>query len=164
LATQVESRPGSGLALIGWLALCFSVAAVSSIFSAESITHWYAGLIKPPLNPPNQVFGPVWTVLYALMAVSAWIVWKTRPSACRRRGLLLFCIQLGLNVLWTWSFFARHQPLTAFADIVVLWIGIFLTILTFRKMSRTAAWMLVPYLAWVTFASYLNLAIWRLNP
>jgi benzodiazapine receptor len=163
MATQVESRPRSGLALAGWLVLCFAVAAVSSIISARSIPTWYAGLIKPPLNPPNHVFGPVWTVLYALMAVSAWIVWKTRPSPCRRRGLLLFCVQLGLNFLWTWIFFSRHQILTAFADILALWIAIFLTILTFRKMSVAASWMLVPYLAWVTFASYLNLAIWRLN-
>jgi benzodiazapine receptor len=163
MATQVESRPRSGLALAGWLVLCFAVAAVSSIISARSIPTWYAGLIKPPLNPPNHVFGPVWTVLYALMAVSAWIVWKTRPSPCRRRGLLLFCVQLGLNFLWTWIFFDRHQILTAFADILVLWVAIFLTIFTFRKMSVAAAWMLVPYLAWVTFASYLNLAIWRLN-
>ena len=164
MATQTESRPGSGLALAGWLLLCFAVALASSLFSAESIATWYAGLIKPPLNPPDKLFGPVWTVLYTLMAFSVWIVWKTRPSPCRRRGLLLFCIQLGLNLLWTWSFFGRHQPLTALCDIAVLWIAIFLTILTFRKMSRTAAWMLVPYLAWVTFASYLNVAIWRLNP
>jgi tryptophan-rich sensory protein len=97
------------------------------------------------------------------MAVSAWIVWKTRPSPCRLRGLRLFCVQLALNFLWTWIFFDTHQVLTAFADIVALWVAIFLTIMTFRKMSSAAAWMLVPYLAWVTFASYLNLAIWRLN-
>jgi translocator protein len=163
MATPQESRPKQGLALAGWLLLCFAVAVLSSVISSRSIPTWYAGLIKPPLNPPTQVFGPVWTILYALMAVSAWIVWKSRPSPCRRRGLLLFCVQLGLNVLWTWSFFGRHQILTAFIDIVVLWIGIFLTILTFRKMSKTAAWLLVPYLAWVTFAAYLNLAMWRLN-
>jgi tryptophan-rich sensory protein len=163
MTTQQESRPRSGLALAGWLLLCFAVAAVSSIFGSRSLSNWYAGLIKPPFNPPNHVFGPVWTILYVLMAVSVWIVWKTRPSPCRRRGLRLFCVQLALNFLWPWIFFSRHQIFTAFLDIVVLWIAILLTILTFRKMSTTAAWMLVPYLAWVTFASYLNLAIWRLN-
>jgi tryptophan-rich sensory protein len=163
MATQQQARPRSALALAGWLLLCFAVAALSSVLSARSIDTWYAGLIKPPLNPPNQAFGPVWTALYALMAVSAWIVWKTRQSPCRRRGLLLFCVQLALNFLWTWIFFGRHQILTAFIDIVALWIAIFLTILTFRKMSTAAAWMLVPYLAWITFAGYLNLAFWRLN-
>jgi len=163
MATQQQVRPRPTLALVGWLLLCFAVATLSSILSAKSIYTWYAGLIKPPLNPPNQVFGPVWTALYALMAVAAWIIWKTRPSPCRRRGLLLFCVQLGLNFLWTWIFFSRHQIFTAFIDIVALWVAIFLTILTFRKMSTAAAWMLVPYLAWVTFAGYLNLAFWRLN-
>jgi benzodiazapine receptor len=167
MATGQEARPKArsrpALALVGWLALCFAVAAVSSLFSAHSISTWYAGLVKPPLNPPNAAFGPVWTILYAMMAVSVWIVWKTRPSPCRYRGLRLFFAQLGLNFLWPWIFFDTHQLLTAFADIVVLWIAILLTILTFRKMSKTAAWLLAPYLAWVTFAAYLNFAIWRLN-
>jgi translocator protein len=163
MATQVEPRPRAAVALIGWLALCFAVAAGSAVFAARGIPGWYAGLIKPPLNPPNQLFGPVWTVLYTLMAVAAWIVWKTRPSPCRKRGLVLFCVQLGLNFLWTWIFFGRHQIGTALADIVALWVAIFLTILTFKKVSVTAAWLLVPYLAWVTFAGYLNLAFWRLN-
>ena len=163
MAVQQEVRPRAGLALAAWLVLCFAVAGVSSVFSAHSIPTWYAGLVKPPLNPPNQVFGPIWTVLYALMAVSVWTVWKTRPSPCRRRGLRFFCVQLGLNFLWTWIFFSRHQTLTAFVDIVVLWIAILLTTLTFRKMSVIAAWLLAPYLAWVTFAAYLNLEISRLN-
>ena len=163
MATASEPRPHTRLALIGWLALCFAAGIVGFIFAARAIPTWYAGLVKPPFNPPNQVFGPVWTILYTLMAVAAWIVWKTRPSACRRRGLRLFCVQLGLNVLWSWIFFDRHQIGTSFADIVVLWAGILLTILTFKKMSTTAAWLLVPYLAWVTFAGYLNFALWRLN-
>lgn len=161
--TGTQQQERSWLALAGWLLLCFAIGGLSSIFPAKSIPTWYAALVKPPLNPPNQLFGPVWTVLYALMGISAWIVWKTRPSPCRRRGLRLFCVQLALNFLWTWIFFSRHQPLTAVADIVALWIAILLTALTFRKMSHAAAWMLVPYLAWVTFAGYLNIAIWRLN-
>ncbi len=156
-------RPKPGLALAAWIGVCFAIGILGSIFTVPNIPTWYAALVKPPLNPPNQLFGPVWTTLYALMGYAAWIVWKTRPSACRVRGLLLFSVQLALNFLWTWIFFSRHQMLTAFADLVALWVAILLTILTFRKMSARAAWLLVPYLAWVTFAGYLNLALWRLN-
>lgn len=163
MTVQPEPRPHATLALIGWLALCFAVGGISSIFPARAISTWYAALVKPPFNPPNHVFGPVWTVLYTLMAVAAWIAWKTRPSPCRRRGLRLFLVQLALNFLWTWIFFSRHQMVTAFVDLLALWAAILLTILTFKKMSTTAAWLLVPYLAWVTFAGYLNFAIWRLN-
>jgi translocator protein len=158
MTNSIQSRAHARTALVRWLALCFSVAGVSSIFAARSIPTWYAALEKPPLNPPNHAFGPVWTVLYILMAVAAWIVWKTRPSGCRRRGLLLFAIQLALNFLWTWIFFGTHQMLTAFVDLMALWAAILLTILTFRRMSHTAAWLLVPYLAWVAFAGYLNFA------
>jgi tryptophan-rich sensory protein len=163
MGTQPDSRPNSSIALIGWLGLCFAVGVVSAIISTHAIPTWYAGLIKPPLTPPNQLLGPVWTVLYTLMAIAAWIVWKTRPSPCRRRGLRLFCVQLALNFLWTWIFFDRHQIGTALASIIVLWVAILLTILTFKKMSTSAAWLLIPYLAWVSFAGYLNLAFWRLN-
>jgi benzodiazapine receptor len=163
METQPAVRPNSIIVLIGWLALCFGVAGVSSVFSAGSIPTWYAGLVKPALNPPNQVFGPVWTVLYACMSVAAWITWRTRPSPCRTRGLRLFFVQLALNFLWTWIFFGRHQMGVAFADILALWVGILLTLLTFKKMSTTAAWLMAPYLAWVTFAAYLNFALWRLN-
>lgn len=161
--SSLVPRPRATLALIEFLILCFAVAGVSSIFSAHNIPTWYAGLIKPPLNPPYWVFAPVWTTLYALMAIAAWLVWKTRPSGCRRQGLRLFYVQLALNCLWSWIFFSRHQIGTAFVDILALWAGIFLTMLNFKKVSTTAAWLLVPYLAWVTFASYLNLALWRLN-
>jgi len=163
MSAQPEDRPRPALALIGWLALCLAVDGLSSIFPLRAIPTWYAALIKPPFNPPNAVFPLVWTLLYVLMAISAWIVWKTRPSPCRRRGLRLFLVQLGLNFLWTWIFFSTHQVLTAFIDLVALWAAILLTILTFKKMSTTAAWLLVPYLAWVTFAGYLNFAIWLLN-
>ncbi|MFT4114575.1 TspO/MBR family protein [Silvibacterium sp.] len=157
-------RPRAGLALAGWLLLCLAVGGVSSIFPLHNIPTWYAGLIKPPLTPPNGVFGPVWTVLYILMGISAWMVWKTRPSICRRTGLRQFVIQLAFNFLWTWTFFSRHQMLTALVDIVILLLTIVLMIRTFRKMSVTAAWLLVPYLVWVAFATYLNVAFWRLNP
>ena len=143
--------------------MCFAVGGISSIFNTHNIPTWYAGLVKPALNPPNWVFAPVWILLYALMAVSAWLVWKTRSSGCRRRGLLFFVLQLWFNFLWSWIFFDQHRIGIAFADIVVLWIAILLTIWTFRKMSTTAAGLLIPCIAWVTFAACLNFAIWRLN-
>jgi tryptophan-rich sensory protein len=161
-STQVP-RPRGALALAGWLVLCFAVDGVASAFIVRNISTWYAGLIKPPLNPPDWVFAPVWIVLYAIMAIAAWLVWKTRPSTCRRKGLRLFCMQLWFNLLWSWIFFSRHQIGTAVIDLAVLWIAIVLTILNFRKVSTTAAWLMVPYLAWVTFAAYLNLGFWRLN-
>jgi tryptophan-rich sensory protein len=167
MATQPELvrpvRPRAALALIGWLALCFAVAGISSVFSYHAIPTWYAALVKPPLNPPNAVFPIVWTILYALMAVAAWLVWKTRPSRCRPRGLGMFCAQLWFNFLWSWIFFSQHAIGMALIDISILWIAITLTIRSFRKMSTTAAWLMVPYLAWVTFATYLNFGLWRLN-
>lgn len=158
-----QPRPYAGWALIGWLALCFAVGGIAAIFNVRNIPTWYDALVKPPLNPPNAVFPVVWAILYALMAVAAWLVWKTRPSACRPRGLGIFLAQLWLNFLWSWIFFERHQLGMAMIDLVVLWIAILLTIRSFRKMSVTAAWLMVPYLAWVTFAGYLNFALWRLN-
>lgn len=158
-----RSRPAAGWVLLGWLVLCFAVAAVSSLFSRHNIPTWYAELVKPPLSPPDWVFAPVWTVLYAFMAIAAWLVWKTRPSGCRIRGLRFFSVQLWFNLLWSWIFFSRHQIGTALIDLAVLWIAIVLTILNFRKMNATATWLMGVYLAWVTFAVYLNFGLWRLN-
>jgi tryptophan-rich sensory protein len=157
------TRRGAPLALLGWLILCFGIAEVTSIFSAHGAT-WYAGLVKPPLNPPDGLFALFWSALLSgLMAIAAWLVWRTRPSRCRTRGIRLFLVQLWFNLLWSWIFFGRHQIATAFFDLVVLWVAILLTILNFRKVSTAAAWMLTPYLAWVAFAAYLNFALWRLN-
>jgi translocator protein len=154
MGTQKESmqtpRPHSIWALIGWLLLCFAVAGVASLYSVQN---------SPP--PYNWVLPLVWAALYALMAVAAWMVWKTRPSPCRRTGLLLFLVQLWFGVLWSWIFYSRHQLGVAFVDLLVLWIAIFLTILNFRKVSTTAPWLLVPYLVWVAFMGYLNLVFWR---
>jgi benzodiazapine receptor len=156
-------RPRATLALVGWLALCLAVGGVSSTFNVHAIPTWYRALVKPPLNPPDWVFAPVWTTLYVLMAIAVWLIWKTRPSACRISGMRLFAAQLLFNFLWSWIFFGRRQIGTAVIDIVLLWIAILLCILNFKKMSHKAAWLMVPYLAWVTFATYLNVAIWRLN-
>lgn len=151
------------MALVGWLVLCFAAGGIGSLFEVGNLSTWYAALNKPPLNPPNAVFPVVWTVLYALMAVSAWLVWRTRPSRCRPRGLGIFLAQLWFNFLWSWIFFGLHRPGMALVDIAALWVAILLTMRSFRKMSVTAAWLLAPYLAWVTFAAYLNFGIWRLN-
>lgn len=125
---------------------------------------WYAGLERPALNPPNWIFGPVWSVLYLLIAVSGWLVWRARGAAGRRRlGLVIFFVQLVLNALWSWIFFGLHALGWALVEIVVLNLTIVALVVVFRRLSRTAAWMLVPYWLWVSFASYLTWGYWRLN-
>lgn len=136
------------------------IGNIGSLATFSQITTWYASLNKPVFNPPNSLFGPVWTILYALMGVALYLVWNEKNN---KKALTLFAIQLVLNVLWSFVFFGWHQPGWAFLEIIILWVAILATILEFRKLSKTAAWLLVPYLAWVTFASVLNFAVWRLN-
>lgn len=151
------------LALAGFLVVTYAVSGVSALFTASAIPTWYATLVKPSFNPPNEVFGPVWTLLYGLMAIAAWLVWQRPPSQLRSRALLLFWVQLGLNFAWSLLFFGQHLIGLALADIVLLWLAILVTCSLFFRLSKTAGWMLVPYLAWVGFASILNFEIWRLN-
>lgn len=151
----------SVLALAGWLALCFGAAAMGGFFMPGE---WYATLTKPAWNPPGWIFGPVWTALYAMMAVAAWRVWRRGDWAERRRPLLVFLVQLALNALWTPLFFGLHRPGIAFAEIALLWLAIAWTIAEFWRVNRFASCLLVPYLAWVGFASALNFTLWRLNP
>ncbi len=125
---------------------------------------WYASLRRPSWNPPGWVFGPVWTALYAMMALAAWLVWKRGGFIQQRTALRLFLLQLALNAAWTPLFFGLHWPSVAFAEIVLLWLAIAATLAAFRRASRPAAWLLVPYLAWVSFAAFLNFTLWRLNP
>lgn len=161
LALQEEQRTPNplknALALVGWVALCWA-AALSGI--AFMPGEWYASLNKPAWNPPNWVFGPVWTTLYIMMGVSAWLVWRTGSA---RRALAVFLIQLLLNALWTPVFFGLKQPGAAFAVIVAMWCAIAASIAVFWRHSRVAAALLLPYLAWVSFASALNFTLWRLN-
>lgn len=154
------SRSKRIFALIGWLLLCFAVASLGALFMPGQ---WYAALNKPAWNPPGWIFGPVWTALYAMMAVAAWLVWQRGGFAAQRRPLGLFLAQLALNALWTPLFFGLHQPGLAFAEIILLWLAILATMLAFRPVSRAATWLLVPYLAWVSFAAVLNATLWRLN-
>ena len=148
--------------LIGWLVLCFAAAGIGGMVTAPAIPGWYAQLAKPAWNPPAAVFGPVWSVLYALMAVAAWLVWRQARSA-NRGALGLFLVQLALNLAWSLIFFGLHSPALALVDICLLWAAILLTLLAFHRASRWGAALLAPYLAWVSFALVLNLAVWRLN-
>lgn len=158
---RFPSRLQSAFALACWLALCFSAGSLGAVFMPGE---WYATLKKPSWNPPGWIFGPVWTALYTMMAVAAWLVWRQGGWAKQRKPLLIFLGQLALNALWTPLFFGLHQPGLAFAEIVLLWLAIGTTLTAFRPVSRVAAWLLAPYLAWVSFAAALNFALWRLNP
>jgi tryptophan-rich sensory protein len=150
-----------GLAL--WLALVFAAAAAGAAFTAPAIPTWYAGLRKPSLTPPNWVFGPVWTLLYVMMAVAAWLVWRRGGWVGARVALALFVVQLAFNVGWSALFFGLKLPGAAFAEIVILWLLILLTALRFRRHSAAGSLLLAPYLLWVSFAGWLNYQVWRLN-
>jgi tryptophan-rich sensory protein len=154
------SRGKMILGLCGWLLLCFAAASPGAVFMPGE---WFAALKKPAWNPPGWVFGPVWTALYAMMAAAAWLVWQRGGWKEQRKPLLIFLAQLALNALWTPLFFGLHRPGVAFAEIVLLWLAIVATLVAFRPVNRTAAWLLVPYLAWVSFAAVLNGTLWRLN-
>ncbi|HEX8835169.1 MAG TPA: TspO/MBR family protein [Abditibacteriaceae bacterium] len=165
--------------LFGWLALCYAAAFFGSQFSPSSAGTdvWYASLNKPSWNPPGWVFGPVWGTLYTLMGVAAWLVWKAGKStssggatsgAHQARGrtalpLTLFVLQLCANALWSFFFFGLRNPGLAFADICVLQLAIALTIWSFWKVNRLAGMLMLPYIAWVTFASVLNFTLLRMN-
>jgi benzodiazapine receptor len=151
------------LALAGFVALAFAASAVGGLVTETGPGSWYAGLRKPSFNPPGWVFGPVWTVLYVLIGVSAWLVWRRRGVAGARGPLLIWLVQLVLNSVWTLLFFGARRPDLAFVEIVAMWAAIVATILAFRRVRPLAGWLLVPYLAWVTFAAVLNFALWRLN-
>jgi tryptophan-rich sensory protein len=151
------------IGLIVALAICFAVAGVASLATTPEIPGWYARLKKPSWTPPNWLFGPVWTTLYAAMAVAAWLVWRRGGWRENSTALALFIIQLALNFAWSFIFFRFHQTGLAFAEIVLLWVAIAATIVRFASVSKVAAALMVPYLLWVTYASALNFAIWRLN-
>ena len=151
------------LGLLGWLILCFAAAAVGAVASANAST-FYAQLVRPVWAPPPWLFAPVWTILYALMGVAAWLVWRVRGFKAARSALLLFIIQLAANALWSWVFFVWHQGGLAFAEVLLLWCLIVATTVSFRRHHAAAAGLMLPYLAWVTFASALTYSTWRLNP
>lgn len=146
------------------IGVCFLAAAVGSVFTIGAIDTWYVTLDKPFFSPPNWVFGPVWTLLYLLMGISLYLVWITKTEKRQKKlGITFFFIQLGLNALWSIIFFGLKSPSVAFVGIILLWLAIFLTIKNFLQLSKAAGWLLVPYLAWVSFATILNLSIVLLN-
>lgn len=163
--TAPQQTPAAGarqaIGLAGWLLFCFA-ASGSAVFVATG--GWYATLNKPSWNPPAWVFGPVWSLLYVMMAIAAWLVWRRGGWSQQSRALGLFLLQWLLNALWTPLFFGLHRPGWAFAEILLLWLALLATLVCFWRVSRTAGALLVPYLAWVSFAAFLNFTIWRLNP
>lgn len=150
--------------LIATIGASLLAGGIGSFFTTPAIPAWYAGLVKPALNPPAWVFGPVWTILYVLMGVAAFLVWKNGwDKKGVRVALSVFGVQLLLNTAWSIIFFGLQSPSWALIEISLLWLAIVWTITTFYKISRPAAYLLAPYLLWVSFAAYLNYSIWTLN-
>ena len=149
------------VALAGFIAACFLAAMIGAFFRPGE---WYERLRKPSWRPPNRLFAPVWTALYVMIAVSGWLVWREAGFAGAALPLSVYALQLVLNAAWTPLFFGLHRPDLGFVDIVLVWLSIVATIVLFMPINIGAALLLVPYLAWVTFAAALNFAVWRLNP
>jgi tryptophan-rich sensory protein len=162
--------PKEDLEMKNWLRLVVSiilplaVGAVAGMFTASEINGWFQTINKPTWQPPNWVFGPVWTVLYVMMGVAFYLIWnKEAPKTTKRLAMTLWIIQLVFNFLWSFIFFKKHQLDWALGEILVLWFFILLTILFFARISKLAAWLMVPYISWVTFASLLTFYIYDLN-
>lgn len=148
------------LSIIG----CLLVGYFGTIFTTLSLYTWYANLIKPPFNPPGYLFGPVWTILYVLMGISFYLVWKKGVASKRNReAVYTFIVQLGLNALWTPVFFGFRNTFWGLIVLIILLVYIVKTILAFLKINKTAAYLLLPYLIWVCFATILNFSVWYLN-
>jgi tryptophan-rich sensory protein len=147
--------------LISSIIICQLAGIIGSIFTVSSVSSWYATLNKPFFNPPSWVFGPVWTLLYLLMGISLYLIWNNKKRT--KKALLIFGIQLILNSLWSILFFGLQSPLLAFIEIIFLWSAILLSIIYFYRISKVAAYLLVPYILWVSFAAILNLSIFILN-
>lgn len=164
-ALQTILSPACSIAmkLIVSIAVCLAVGLGAGMFTSANINSWYVFLHKPPLNPPNWLFAPVWTLLYILMGIASWLIWRLQPSDKRNNTLLWFALQLVLNFLWSFIFFGAHAIGWALADIVLLWIVLWVCLRRFKQLNATAGWLFVPYLLWVSFAVYLNTAILVLN-
>lgn len=157
-------RPGLALgSLAGWLLLCFAAAALGARASINA-REFYAQLVQPAWAPPGWLFGPAWTLLFSLMALSAWLAGRTPAGPARRRALTLFIVQLAGNSLWSWLFFAWHHGDLAFYEVLLFWAAILATLLAFWRVRPLAGALLLPYLAWVSFAAALNFVLWRMNP
>jgi len=160
---HVRGRGRDLAGLIGFLLLCLAVSGVGGAITATSVNTWYQALNKPPFNPPDWVFAPVWTTLYILMAVAGWRLWRTPPSAARRNALLLFALQLALNLVWSLLFFGLQRVGLALVEVVILLAAIVATGIAFYRIDRTAGALFAPYVLWLGYAVALNLSIWLLN-
>jgi tryptophan-rich sensory protein len=158
-----RSRNKLLLGLAGWLLVSFAAGGIGAAATLDA-ARFYGHLNLPAWAPTAGVFGPVWSVLYALMGIAAWLVWKRSGAIDAYVALTLFFVQLALNALWCWFFFGWHRGGVAFADIVLLWIVVAAMLASFWQHNRMAAVILAPYLAWITFAAALNYAVWKLNP
>ena len=139
------------------------IGAISGIATASSVNNWFVTLHKPSFNPPNYLFGPVWTCLYILMGISIFLILQTPKTKLRKKAVAIFCVQLFLNFCWSFLFFKFQLLGVALIEIILIWISILTMIYTFQKINKTAAYLQVPYLLWVSFASILNASIWWLN-
>ena len=151
------------ITLLICLLIPLSIGGISGFATAASITDWYATLNKPSFNPPNYLFAPVWTTLYALMGISLFIIWRSPTGRMRNNALVIFAVQITLNFFWSFLFFKFKLPGVALIEIVLLWTSILMMIIFFKRVSKLAAFLQIPYLLWVSFASVLNAAIWFLN-
>lgn len=151
------------IGLIAWLAVCFAAAAIGGIASIQAAS-FYAGLVRPEWAPPATWFGPVWTVLYTLMGIAAWLVWRVGGFRAARGALTVFLVQLALNALWSWLFFRWKLGALAVIEIALLWLLVVATLVAFWGVRKTAGALLLPYLLWVGFATALCYSVWRLNP
>ncbi len=151
------------LKLILCLLIPLAIGSISGIATAAGIKSWYLTLNKPFFNPPNYLFGPVWTLLYLLMGISIYLILQTPKTDMRKKAIIIFCVQLGLNFIWSFLFFKFQRVGIAFIEILLIWASILTMILTFYNLNKTAALLQIPYLLWVSFASILNGAIWWLN-
>ena len=145
------------------LAAVIAASLLGQLATFPNLTPWYASLVKPSFNPPDWVFGPVWTALYLLMAFAAWRILRLPPSPARRNALILFFVQLALNVAWSWMFFAAHSPKLGLVNVVPQFFVIIATLVAFSRLDRNAGWCLAPLVLWVGYASLLNAAVWWLN-
>ena len=160
---QKFSRQTEFIGIIGWLAVSFAASAVGAVASIQAKS-FYGQLVQPNWAPPPEAFGPVWTTLFALMGIAAWLVWRSGGFRQNRFALILFLSQLSINALWSWLFFAWNKGALAFIDVLVLWMLILITLVCFWRVRPLAGMLLIPYLAWVSFATALNYSLWQLNP
>lgn len=151
------------IGFVAWLAVSFIAAAIGATASIQARS-FYMQLVRPEWAPPPGLFGPVWTTLYALMGIAAWLIWRVGGFHAARTALTLFLVQLAVNALWSWLFFGWHLGALAIADIVLLWVLIVATLVAFWRIKPLAGALLIPYLLWVSFASMLNYSVWQLNP